>query len=248
MCCFTGPIIKVSTTSIFAREGEGNQQYLAYALQLNSANEVAMVLPLPVPADTPENAVRFIDLSDYSKLFNDLYDMMEFKSLTRGKGLVGGAVAAGVLAVQQVGSFEASFVPTIADFSRLDARFRLPADTWEHLPAYRSLGFAVFKLKAGDQKIHPMAFSFPRANTDSLFFPTVHIHDGKVHEHADFDHVLFAQVGDRGGTTDWFESPGYATGRIDLKRAAGIIADNQHLYCRMLKGKLPNQDTLLTLQ
>jgi len=36
--------------------------------------------------------------------------------------------------------------------------FRLDDDVWATLPHYRDHGFAVFKLKAGDQKIHPMAF------------------------------------------------------------------------------------------
>ena len=38
-----------------------------------------------------------------------------------------------------------------------------------------------------------MAFDFPRA-AKKLFFPTVHIHDGKVHDKADFDHALYCQA------------------------------------------------------
>jgi hypothetical protein len=36
--------------------------------------------------------------------------------------------------VREVGSFEASYVPKIADFSRLDERFRLPVAVWKKLP------------------------------------------------------------------------------------------------------------------
>src|SRR5207248_7445223 len=97
----------------------------------------------------------------------------------------------GLLNVVDVGSFEASFVPTIPDFERLDERFRLPTGTWDQLPQYKQYGFTVFKLKPGAKVIHPMAFEFPRAAPARLFFPTVHIHDGKVHDTATFDHALY---------------------------------------------------------
>ena len=90
----------------------------------------------------------------------------------------------------------ASFVPAIKDFARLDKQFRLPDSVWEKLPLYKEFGFAVFKLKKpekGEQKVHPMAFEFPRASKNILFFPTVHIHDGTVPAKARFDHSLFAR-------------------------------------------------------
>jgi hypothetical protein len=39
--------------------------------------------------------------------------------------------SASKLEVIQVGDFEASFVPTVKDFSRLDERFRLPSAVWD---------------------------------------------------------------------------------------------------------------------
>ena len=83
-------------------------------------------------------------------------------------------------------------MPTVKDFARLDERFKLPPSTWDDLPGYKDYGFAVFKLKKGEQKVHPMAFEFPRGDTRKLFFPTVHIHDGKVHQTAGFDHACTA--------------------------------------------------------
>jgi len=53
------------------------------------------------------------------------------------------------LKVEQVGSFEASFVPTLADFQRLDPRFRLPDTVWQQLGRYAKYGFAIFQLKKG---------------------------------------------------------------------------------------------------
>ncbi len=246
MCCFTGPVVSVSNTSIFARDAGEGRQYLAYSMMMNSAKEVAMVLPLPVPAKSAEDAVSFIDLSGYAEFFDDLFETMGIET-TRAASDHETKVATLSLKVQQVGSFEASFVPSIADFARLDERFRLPAETWDKLPAYRDYGFAVFKLKAGAQTIHPMAFRFPRTDATALYFPTVHIHDGTVHEQAEFDHILYAQMGARLGAGDWNESPGHANGHVDIARTAGMVAGDQHLYCHQLHGKLPNQDTVLKL-
>ena len=87
MCCFTGPVLSVSSTKIFARDAGDKRQYLAYGIDLNTTKEVAMVLPLPVPANSPDDAVKFIDLSGYPTLFTDLYTMMNFPVPTPGKGV-----------------------------------------------------------------------------------------------------------------------------------------------------------------
>lgn len=241
MCCFSGEVM-VSSTNIFARDAGEGRQFLMYAMSASSENDVAMILPLPVPKNPGDDAVKFIDLSGYPTIFSELFKFVHFgDSIPLGLGRD--------LAVQEVGAFEASFVPGIADFARLDRRFQLPAGTWDKLPAYRDYGFAVFKLKAGEREIHPMAFSFPRRDASALFFPTVHIHDGQVHEVASFDHRLYAQVGEQRipESEQWQESARHAGHKIDLKRAAGIIAGDQHVYFRELEGELPNQDTLLKL-
>ena len=101
-------------------------------------------------------------------------------------------------------------MPAVKDFARLDERFRLPATTWDALPDYKDHGFAVFKLKSGEKHVHPMAFEFPRADHKRLFFPTVHIHDGKVHKTATFDHELYCQAGRGRKRASWKESPSLA--------------------------------------
>ncbi len=246
MCCFSAAV-SVSNTSIFARDAGDGRQYLAYEMTFNAKQEVAMVLPLPVPVGTGEKAITFMSLAQYPHLFADLYRAMEFP-ISFGRANPGGAPKTrALLEVHQVGSFEASFVPTLKDFDRLDARFRLPPGTWEKLPLYKDHGFAVFKLKPGVTLLHPMAFSFPRADSSALFFPTVHIHDGQVHEQAEFDHRLYAQVGDKHipAADQWDESPAHAQTKIEVKKSAGLIAGDQHIYCREMRGKLPNRDTML---
>ncbi len=154
-----------------------------------------------------------------------------------------------ILPVISMGNFDASFVPTVNDFGKLDPRFRLPHGTWDKLPQYRNYGFTVFKLKSGVHTVHPMAFSFPSADSKKLFFPTVHIHDGLVHAKADFDHMLYCQrlphdtfsSAQRG----WQESPLLAGSHIDSNRSKGLIHLDAHIYRTSMYGNLPNSDTRL---
>ena len=248
MCCFSRPVNFVSGTGIFARTDRGNRQFLVYSMVLNAKEDLAMVLPLPVRVGTGERDVTFIDLKDYLTFFEDLdrgFPLPPPPKLSRGVKSASAALAK--LEVVSVGSFDASFVPTMDDFPRLDERFRLPPGTWEKLPIYRSYGFAVFKLKKGESKVHPMAFSFPRRDLSSLFFPTVHIHDGEVHPKADFDHVLYCQSseGERLALTEWRESPKLAGQFMKTDRAKGLIAGDRHCYQRQLRGRLENKDVLI---
>jgi hypothetical protein len=51
MCCFSRPVIDVSRTNIFARAAPEGRQYLADAMTLRAAEDLAMILPLPDPDD-----------------------------------------------------------------------------------------------------------------------------------------------------------------------------------------------------
>jgi hypothetical protein len=154
------------------------------------------------------------------------------------------AMAKAKLKVYEVGSFEASFVPTVNDFSRLDERFRLPAGVWDQLPEHQRFGFAVFKLKSGSRKYHPMALSFQRSDATRVFLPTIHIHDGKFHLLAHFDHVLYCQPSRRAlNVMDWAESRTQAEQFANIEKAKGIVDGKEHCYRKELKGRLPNRDT-----
>src|SRR5262249_45046878 len=150
-----------------------------------------------------ESAARFVSLAGYTSFFDDMmggFVMLPTYAAGSPKGFSLPSFPRPKLVVHTVGAFEASYVPSIDDFDRLDERFRLPTEVWQHLPEYADYGFAVFKLrKARRSRVHPMAFRFVTRNPAALFFPTVHIHDGKVHEAADFDHELYFQGGAREG-------------------------------------------------
>lgn len=244
MCCFSRAIKSVSDTNIFARAGEGHSQYLVYSMTLDAKEDLAMVLPLPTRLGASEDAVRFIDLHDYTDFFKDLragFPEPEPQALRLSHAPT--ALAPATLKVISVGNFEASFVPTLADFDRLDPRFRLPKGAWDKLPQYRAYGFAVFKLKSGAAVIHPMAFSFPRAEASRLFFPTVHIHDGKVHRTARFDHALYCQI--ESAPKDWWPSFGPAKIFVKVDKTQGLVDGERVCYQYKLVGQHPNQDIWL---
>ena len=249
MCCFSLPVKEVASTQIFARRASKQSQILVYSMKISASDDLAMILPIPVPKKTPESGVKFLSLKDYPEFFSDLdrgfpekqAEAMGAGSAPRsGKGMP-------PLDVVKVGNFEASFVPTIKDFDRLDKKFRLPKKVWDSLPQYQSYGFAVFKLKSKDKTFHPMAFEFPTTYASQLFFPTIHVHDGKVHEKAEFDHVLYCQLEQihQRGYEQWEESTVPVGMLMDYKRALPVIERFTHVLRTKIVGTHKNQDILV---
>ena len=246
VCCFSQPVDLVADTHIFARGANGSQ-FLVYSMTFEATGDLAMILPLPVPPNPRDDAVRFINLERYPDFFADL--RRGFPAPLAAKLALAVSAEEPALRVHDVGSFEASFVPQTTDFDRLDQRFRIPEEVWSRLPMYNNSGFAVFKLKGASrrQDIHPMAFEFPRRNPALLYFPTVHIHDGEAHRYADFDHRLYCQASPElkdylGG---WAESYGMASAFMDVDRAEGIIGPDDPCWRRTLRGRRENVDTLI---
>ncbi len=263
MCCFSLPVRMVSSTRIFARPLEGDRQLLVYGMTIELSEDVAMILPIPVPEGSREDAVRFVDLSGCPTFFEEIDALFPDQNLSASGGyghLARAGAAQSMLVVHAVGDFEASYVPTARDFDRLDPRFRLPDDVWEQLPRYYDWGFCVFKLRtrkgsglfglfkgksAGEtRQVHPMAFEFPRRDPSALFFPTVHVHDGEVHPTADFDHELYCQPdASWEPLMDWQRST-QQSDAVD-GGAGEWLEPGAWLYKRTLQGELPNRDTYL---
>jgi hypothetical protein len=248
MCCFSKPVEVVADTNIFARASTDGRQFLVYSMRFKSGEDLAMILPIPTPKASAEDAVKFISLKKYEDFFDDLRKgFPETPTLAVPAGGVPDRKSDDKLVVVEVGDFVASFVPAIKDFARLDERFRLPDGVWEKLPQYKEFGFAVFKLKKpekGQSKVHPMAFEFPRANKKELFFPTVHIHDGKVSNKAKFDHALFCQ-GSGDALMHWEESPNLADSFVKVKQTEDIVDGTAHVYRKLMKGSFDNKDVMV---
>lgn len=249
MCCFSGPVVEVKRTNIFARI-EGKEQFVVYRMEFSTDNELAMILPIPVVAGSPDDAVRFIDLEHYGRFFADVGALFPPEPVAASLALDVDVFedAPPPLVVQEVGAYDASFVPRVSDFGRLDERFRMPERLWTLLPNYQDFGFAVFKLASGrSQRAHPMAFAFPTRDPESLFFPTLHVHDGDVHEFARFDHYLYAQAPHRPNQDRWGSSDRKAGEHVDVDQTRGIVRSDQLCYRRRLSGKQKNRDVISPL-
>ena len=250
MCCFSGKVRDVTNTRIFARAMDGGMQLIIYAMNLDTPQDVAMILPIPVKPGTREDQLKFINFEKYPMIFDDM--AKGFPDETAGHFANGSseprALSAPALKVQEIGAYEASFVPSHADFSRLDPRFRLPEGAWEKLPQYRDHGFAVFKLKEGHHDIHPMAFLFPSRHPERLFFPTVHIHDGEVHEKEKFDHTLYFQTKQTGlrALAACDESEYAAVAFVKCGYTRGLVDSGLHVHRIQLNGELKNEDKILS--
>jgi hypothetical protein len=248
MCCFSRNVSFVKNTRIFARPLGGGTQGVAYQMNIGAPEDLAMILPLPVARDAADKPLEFVNLEKYDKFFDDLAKGFPVP-LSRSKSFGPPTDNAAAIEVEKVGSFDASFVPTAKDFSRVDERFRLPDGIWEKLGPYADASFAVFKLREGEKKIHPMAFRFHVRDPRQLFFPTVHVHDGKVHETEDFDHTLYCQVPARGlrSLLEWTESPRIALHFTKAGRSAGLIDPKLHVHRRFIRGKHKNEDIYLPI-
>ena len=248
MCCFSGPVEDVAATRIFARMSGPGRQLLAYEMVFAAATPVAMILALPVPAACGDDAARFVSLADYPALFDDLEEAFTWpggppRTLSHAADELDLP-----LAVHTVGAFVASFVPRLADFARLDPRFRLPPGTVERVPGYADFGFVVFQLDAARDRtrVHPMAFEFPTRDPAHLFFPLLHVHDGTLHAEATFDHALYAQ-GITGASHFEHRDTPLADAFVD--RRAALVADlAAPLSRRLLTGPGPNRDAWAPLR
>lgn len=261
MCCFAGPVKSVTNTNLFARLSGNGTQMLAYQMDFETAEPNAMILPLPVATPAREDSLRFISLKDYESFFHHLDEA--FPEITPPSRFQTDSLlaAAGAiepqLAVHEVGDFVASFVPTMNDFARLDQRFVIPKSSWDKIPHYADYGFAVFQLKNLKGKPHPMAFEFETRLKDEIFFPTVHIHDGRVHQREEFDHTLYLQNAEfdevvgkyknyhvKDSKTGLVRSKDVAKRYCQMAKTAGMIEPNLLLHRLELKGKLRNRDVI----
>jgi hypothetical protein len=245
MCCFAQQVEFVEATKIFARLTDRSTQYLVYQMTFSSKTPNAMILPIPVRAPAREGSVKFINLEDFPEFFSELGEM--FPSMYSKSD-------AGGIPVHSVGDYVASFVPSVNDFERLDRAFVIPKSTWEQIPGYANFGFAVFQLTKLQGTPHPMALEFETQTPDEVFFPTLHIHDGQVHENEEFDHQLFVQhpvLDEVAGSYVDYDYVDLATGFVRSRPTAGakfaempepIVDRNLLVHRRHVGGFQKNQD------
>ena len=127
--------LNISKTNIFARHTRPGCQLIIYSMSIASKSRAAMILPLPVVSGSGEDALQFVDLSGYPDLFDDMdavclpeFQMASMAGIDDFDTLDLEEAETTVLSVHEVGDYEASYVPTMADFSRIDPCFHLPDD------------------------------------------------------------------------------------------------------------------------
>ncbi len=272
MCIFTQPVIAVMDTNIFARLLPDGWQYLVYEMKFETRQDNAMILPVPVERPSiDDGSMEFISLKENDKFFADLNKGFPL-AVPRTRGWSRGIDKAidsdaEILQVHEVGDFIASYIPTLADFSRLHEQFRVPRKSWDQIPQYSDYGFAVFQLKTLSGKPHPMAFKFKsrltEADQNSVFFPTVHIHDGEVHNLEAFDHALFLQAPEfdrlcgsykqrrklvSDNVTGYVRSKWKAGKFCDIEACQDIVDKDGLVHRLEMRGRKPNQDVLVDLR
>ena len=218
-----------------------------------------MILPVPTPTKVAEDDFRLINLEKYEYFFSHLD--RGFPSNTRSilpMARVDSA-AKSQLKVHKVGSFVASIVPTLSDFSRLDPQFSIAPETWTKIPGYDQFSFIVFQLAELAATTHPMAFEFPSSLDSQIFFPTVHIHDGEVHDKEEFDHTLYLQsevwdaaVGSYDGpkgedsATKWTRSRNTAESFMAKNLAGDSVDLSQLVHRKTVRGMFKNEDFVVS--
>ena len=82
-----------------------------------------------------------------------------------------------------------------------------------------------------------------RSFADRTFFPTVHIHDGEVHDTAHFDHSLYYQImSERAAFRDEQASCDVASAFVHEAKNKALVSMNKLVYLKVLTGELPNRD------
>jgi hypothetical protein len=113
---------KVARYLVIAGTLDKNSAQDDYDLANELSLELAMVLPVPV-AQGPDPSLEFIDLSDYEGFFTDLDRCFPPPPLTRSSVTVAQELSDPEwLPVVRVGSFEASFVPSLKDLDPISRR------------------------------------------------------------------------------------------------------------------------------
>src|SRR3981081_3153571 len=72
MCCFSRKFDLDADQNIFARASKEGRQFLVYSMRFKAGEDLSMILPIPVPKDSPDAAANFITLEKSAAFFADL--------------------------------------------------------------------------------------------------------------------------------------------------------------------------------
>lgn len=178
MCIFTGVVEPiVSATKIFVAMLSLSAQLTVYQNNVQTAGNVAMILPVPNPLGS---GVTMVDLSGYRTFFDDLQadlpNRPRFQTLSFGSLSSHANEPAPVLAIQRVGAYDVSVAGTLDDLLRLDwSHFALMPHVVDVLKEHyaKDFAFVVARLRESATP-HPLAYIHNPFNEHSMFVPTRH--------------------------------------------------------------------------
>lgn len=248
MCMFVTTVREVASTSIFANmraDAPGRwRQTLVYEARVGTAQENAMVLPIPVHREVGVAGIELLNLSSIPQLFAWLLALMPaLPAYGAPREALG--VGAPPLPVHRIGSFDVSIVPTLDDFARLSGIFKVGLGALLAVleQRYADHAFVVYQIAPSTSLLHPFGVSFV-TRYDHLFFPTLHVHDGSALAQAHFDHRLYAQ---RSRLPEAGRPPASSTWDKDRWAGAPFLDPFTRVESGVLRGMLVNQDTFVEL-
>ncbi len=252
MCIILTHVESVSNTQIYISSSKDRtRQIVIYTNKVDSPLENAMILPVPNPL-----SVELLNFSHYKDIFEDcnkcfrfLDDSYNDSHNTRALYASASLPSRPPLPVYTVGSYQASIVPSFADFDRLNLKilrvnpevFKLLKDTYDS-----SFGFIVCQLRTGSHQYHPFAYTHDIHSSRLLFTPTLHYHLGESSVTADWDHIIYSPM------TDLYTTGRYVfknTNDVDWKKipeayrwpSQGYFTMNRHC----IQGNKKNKDLWL---
>jgi hypothetical protein len=225
------------------------KQFLVYSMNYRVGEDLAMVLPLPVPVGSKEDAVQFIDLHGYGEFFADLQSGFPVAASDKRRPLSRSMPS-------HCRQRRSRWFRSAASKRRLCRRsktlrasmlgFACRTGFGTSCPPTKSRGLRCSSCARMPARCIRWRLRFLAPIASKLFFPTVHIHDGKVHDTAHFDHSLYCQVGSQyGKTTGWEETPQLASAFVKVAATKGIVDGSAHCYRKTILGNQKNQDTWL---
>lgn len=239
MCIISGSVKSVNNTQLFvARSKNGKRQFTVYANTVHTPlRNNMMVLAVPNPT-----TVKFHDLSSYTDLFKDLENSFpKARSAMLSYSLEAGSTKYEKrIKVEQVGSYNASIVPSVADLKNLDPEYFYVdsklIDFMEHTyGSYVNIGFVVCGLRQGNHEYHPFAYSHDIHHSNKLFIPTKHYHPTDKMDVLNYG--LFGQF-DNVAKVPSNGSEKYSNFSDDWDHSIYILNDNVSTVCTRLEGNM----------
>lgn len=243
MCIISGDG-HISQTKIFVAPcADSSYQFTVYCNKVAlESKDGTMILPYKTSPSNPHCVL--IDMSTYKDLFDDLDAQFPVaRSLSFRDGMVSSNNS---LAVQNIGSYKASIVPTLGDFFRLDfSTFPVSPNVYDFLTKNYpyQYGFIVCRL-VDTQKYHPFGYISPLIN-QSMFIPTKHYH---THSNgtmtADWDHSIYIVNGTLPNKSGRYTNQWNSRMKWDkLPKLSNIKCMNRYMiYAPNANYPMPNED------